>query len=67
MVMAPGVALAKLDPDNVGTVVVAAALGILTIPVACGFLYALLNRQRSRTGRKVLIIGPAKLVTVGPV
>jgi len=63
MAVALVVALARLDPDNAGPVVVAAGLGVLTMPVARGFTYALLNREGSGARRKVLIIGAGKVGT----
>ena len=56
------VALAEFDLDNVG-LVVAAGLGILAMPVARGFSYALLNREGRVAKRKILIIGAGKVGT----
>ncbi|MBV9453669.1 MAG: undecaprenyl-phosphate glucose phosphotransferase [Rubrobacter sp.] len=61
MAVVLSVALIRLNPDNAGPVVVATGLGILTVPTARGFSYALLNRERSGARRKVLIVGAGKV------
>lgn len=61
MVLALGVSLLTLDPERAGVVLVATALGVITIGVARAVAYSVLTYHKGIAKQRVLIIGAGNI------